>query len=214
MKTCYMCSAPKTSKEHVPPDCLFPKDVNYRKNLITVPSCDQHNGHKSEDDLFFLFVMIVHFGNNSIGKDHFNTKIYPAIVKHVATYKRLIGTTLPSPLEKGGKSIEIARDRLDEYASNMGRALYFKVFKDKWLNKIQVEIPSLRYLENGKFFAETLSGSMIASQLLIKSGDVPKGDNPKVFSYLINRNASSSEFACELQFFEDLKIYLRGFTES
>lgn len=46
-ETCYMCEAAPTSREHVPPKCLFPesKDVNgqnFRENLITVPSCDIH----------------------------------------------------------------------------------------------------------------------------------------------------------------------------
>jgi len=40
-KTCYWCSAPATSKEHVPPRNLFPDGKN--KNLITVPSCTAHN---------------------------------------------------------------------------------------------------------------------------------------------------------------------------
>ena len=53
---CYYCGEPAMSEEHVPPKCLFPeqKDTgkDYRKNLITVPSCDKHNAGKSCDDEF------------------------------------------------------------------------------------------------------------------------------------------------------------------
>src|SRR5437588_3137057 len=50
--SCYCCDRPKTSREHVPPLCFFPDEKDkkgapkYRKNLIRVPSCDQHNMHK------------------------------------------------------------------------------------------------------------------------------------------------------------------------
>lgn len=54
-----MCDQPATSREHVPPACLFPeeKDIRtslFRNNLITVPSCDLHNSKKSTDDEFLM----------------------------------------------------------------------------------------------------------------------------------------------------------------
>jgi len=56
--TCYMCDQSSTSREHVPPRCLFPesKDVrgDFRQNLLTVPSCDEHNSGKSADDEFLM----------------------------------------------------------------------------------------------------------------------------------------------------------------
>lgn len=51
--TCYMCDAEATTVEHVPPKCIFPESkdlsstdklLDFRKQLITVPSCDDHNG--------------------------------------------------------------------------------------------------------------------------------------------------------------------------
>ena len=54
LETCYMCDSIATTREHVPPKCLFPekKDIGddiYRQNLITVPSCDKHNTSKSQE---------------------------------------------------------------------------------------------------------------------------------------------------------------------
>ena len=53
-----MCDRNAVSSEHVPPKNLFPeqKDVgkDYRQYLITVPSCEIHNNHKSKDDEFLI----------------------------------------------------------------------------------------------------------------------------------------------------------------
>ena len=69
---CYMCDSIATSKEHTPPKCLFPtgKDNNgngCRNNLITVPSCDEHNAMKSKDDEFLLMSLAYALGNNEKG---------------------------------------------------------------------------------------------------------------------------------------------------
>lgn len=52
---CYYCENPATSKEHVPPKVIFPKDK--RKQLIKVPSCDLHNMEKSNDDTYFWYLL-------------------------------------------------------------------------------------------------------------------------------------------------------------
>jgi hypothetical protein len=81
MKACYMCEAPKTSDEHVPPKCLFPEQKDspdgkdYRKNLITVPSCDIHNSAKSQEDEYFLMYMATNAFANQAASLHQNTKL-------------------------------------------------------------------------------------------------------------------------------------------
>ncbi|OHE03676.1 hypothetical protein [Sulfurimonas sp. RIFOXYB12_FULL_35_9] len=82
--TCYMCDKPASTKEHVPPKCLFPekKDIGedkYKKDLITVPSCPEHNTMKSDDDEFLMVSLAGMMGNNSIGYIHANTKVTRAI---------------------------------------------------------------------------------------------------------------------------------------
>jgi hypothetical protein len=75
--SCYVCDAPKTSHEHVPPLCFFPdeKDTRghslYRKNLITVPSCDDHNTQKSEGDLYAAFRKVSDFASKSFRQPQF-----------------------------------------------------------------------------------------------------------------------------------------------
>jgi hypothetical protein len=51
--TCYMCDRDASSREHVPPAAFFPEQKespdgkDYRRNLITVPSCSKHNYEKT-----------------------------------------------------------------------------------------------------------------------------------------------------------------------
>lgn len=83
-----MCEAPATSREHVPPLCIFPdsKDLesgeNLRKDLITVPSCDKHNSKKSRDDELILFVLTLNITNNMIAKRQGFTKILRAVLRN------------------------------------------------------------------------------------------------------------------------------------
>ena len=48
-KMCYYCGKKASSREHVPPKCIFLDSVDGKKNknnLITVPSCYEHNTAK------------------------------------------------------------------------------------------------------------------------------------------------------------------------
>jgi len=75
--SCYACDSSPISREHVPPKCLFPTELgkNLRKDLITVPSCEVHNGKKSDDDEFLLASLAGIVGCNNIGMLHKFTKV-------------------------------------------------------------------------------------------------------------------------------------------
>ncbi len=55
MKICYWCGKLATSVEHFPPKGIFPSE--HRKNLLTVPSCDEHNSANSKTDERFRFLL-------------------------------------------------------------------------------------------------------------------------------------------------------------
>ena len=79
-----MCTAEATTKEHVPPLCLFPeqKDMqgrDFRINLTKVPSCEEHNNNFSKDDEFLMVSIAGIIGNNSIGYQHKFGKVNRAI---------------------------------------------------------------------------------------------------------------------------------------
>ena len=76
-----MCEKSANTVEHAPPKCVFPegKDLaarlNYRRNLITVPSCEEHNTAKSRDDEYLLHVLAASITSSPIGPTQFLTKV-------------------------------------------------------------------------------------------------------------------------------------------
>ena len=100
-KNCYICSDPSTSVEHVPPRCLFPekKDlppvIDLRKQLITVPSCDEHNTAKSQDDEYLLYLLLLNIPNNETAENHFFTKILRAVKRNPALIQKFAEKQLP-----------------------------------------------------------------------------------------------------------------------
>ena len=69
--TCYMCAAPAVSFEHAPPKCFFPK--GHRANLITVPSCAEHNAKNSEDVEYVRNIVCTQRGTNAAAAAAFET---------------------------------------------------------------------------------------------------------------------------------------------
>ena len=82
---CYACGRKATTSEHVPPVCLFPEkkdlpgEIDYRKNLITVPSCHDHNLKKSKDDEYLLAILTTHIENNPVASKLFSSKVMRAL---------------------------------------------------------------------------------------------------------------------------------------
>jgi hypothetical protein len=69
--TCYMCPAPATTREHAPPKCFFPE--GFRTNLITVPSCPDHNSIHSRDVEYTRNVLCTQRGANATADAVFQT---------------------------------------------------------------------------------------------------------------------------------------------
>jgi len=78
-RECYWCESIGDTDEHVPPRCLFPEQKdsggNYRRNLITVPACAEHNSGKSKDDEFLMAVLSAAVGGNSLAYRQTSTKV-------------------------------------------------------------------------------------------------------------------------------------------
>ena len=81
-----MCDNLATTKEHVPPKCLFPekkdlKDISLdlRKALIKAPSCVDHNCKKSGDDEYLFNVLSMTI---QTGKCQRHFKIDPFYLKN------------------------------------------------------------------------------------------------------------------------------------
>lgn len=83
---CYFCSKPAVSREHIPPQGLFPKGSTFREELITVPSCKKHNEDKSDLDHRMLTFLL---GTSKIvseeGFQDVIGRVSRGIVRNIAT---------------------------------------------------------------------------------------------------------------------------------
>ena len=82
-----MCEAEGTTREHVPPRCLFLR--TYRDPAWTVPSCETHNTKKSKDDEFLKLVLLSTGQENEIG-----AVVYESVQRAIKEKPKLYGSLL------------------------------------------------------------------------------------------------------------------------
>ena len=143
-----MCEQAATSTEHAPPKCIFPeqKDLqegeDYRKELITVPSCDEHNSNKSTDDEFLLFTLLHGYFNNKVGKNQFHSKAVRAFERRPKFLENLFKDRVSVVVDgEETSAVDIDIDRFNNEISNICRALYYKEYQEKWMHHIDVYSP-------------------------------------------------------------------------
>jgi hypothetical protein len=214
MHTCYMCLEPATSSEHVPPRCLFPesKDVptgkDYRKNLLTVPSCDEHNSVKSKDDQFLLLVLLIHFKNNEVGQNHFASKL----IRTLERRSSLLGvlSNEQDVLINGSESsgFRIDRDRFDVAMERITRALHFAEYREKWNERIIINTPSLFDVVSHNSFEVNLKqqGLKLMIDKYLSTHSI-KGANPEVFHYQIDKEPEEKKLLVKMVFYEGFVVY-------
>lgn len=217
--TCYMCEAPATSSEHVPPKCLFPegKDlpdgIDLRKNLLKVPSCDAHNSKKSHDDEYFLYVLSGSYQINEVGRNLYRTKVRRGIKRNSSILGKIASTAKPVSFKDptSGNIVnsvahELDADRFNTMIDRLGRAIYFYHFKDKWTYNIRYQAEWLFATENQS------DASNLRLKEITKQGDewfsnaVYYGENPEVFKYQALESENSRKM--RLHFYEGCKLLL------
>jgi hypothetical protein len=215
-QTCYMCERASTSREHAPPQCLFPesKDAgnDLRKQLITVPSCDLHNSRKSADDEFLLISLAGIIGNNSIGYAHKFTKVNRAIKR--SAFRLLDEAMKDKRLEwvefAPNRFIDVIwgtpdYERLANCFDRISRALHFHRFGQKFLGTTKAFLGYTRTeLPNPTEFKRFIKDK-VESEL---TGKPRLGSNPKVFTYQFTDPDIYGLFLVHLQFYGGLNVYV------
>ena len=212
-----MCEKAPTSREHVPPKCLFPesKDVNgqnYREDLITVPSCDIHNSKKSKDDEFLMVSTAGIIGNNSIGYQHKFGKVNRAIrrssnrlLEKVFLRKKhyLIKT-------KNNEFIEVIwgtpdYERLLCCYEHISYGIYYHHFGERFLGKLKI-IPGYFHKEdkNARTFNQFIRDK---TELELKETD-KFGSNSEVFYYQFTDKDQFGLFLLKFSFYGGIDIYV------
>lgn len=191
--TCYMCNSAATSDEHAPPKCIFParKDTpsgtDYRKNLITVPSCDAHNSFKSHDDEYLLHVLAASYTSSNVGLTQFITKSARAFAKSPAKASSLIRRSAQVQLQRAGDStwedglqVIVEAERLDLVLGNCARALYFYETGRKLVGPLKVITGFTMY--NDPTVQANVTNGLAATESFF-ADLTAKGENPDVFKY-------------------------------
>lgn len=211
---CYWCGEPSTSVEHVPPKCIFPetkdtKGIQFRKNLMTVRSCDLHNLKKSSDDEFLMACLASVVGNNSIGYLHTITKVLRAYQRNGSLITKLMkdakeaSITAPNdhnfPVLIGEPDIP----RLQKSLEAIARGVYRIEIGERFIGKCKI-LPGFIYYSN-----EVESYKILAHLLFDQEkAQWPKrGENLAIFYYQLGPLDQYGFRPLIMTFFETLFIY-------
>ena len=215
--TCYACSRSPTSSEHVPPRCLFPKpgDVDGRDrrlNLITVPSCEDHNMLKSRDDEFLMVSIAGIIGNNSIGFRYRLGKVDRAIRR---SSRRLLDCAFRNRQHVVLGNLDDNRfveaiwgtpdhDRLIACFSLIARGIYYHEHKTRFLGDVKVMLGYISHPDPSSREFSRFIEDRIGLELTKKA---KLGQNPDVFYYQITDRDDMGLSATSLIFYGGVRVY-------
>lgn len=220
MPICYMCNKEGVTDEHVPPKCLFPaqKDlpdgIDLRKNLITVPACEDHNSKKSKDDEYLLYCLVINLPANSIAENHFFSKIMRAIDRNPSIINSIVENHAPvrvNDTESGEwfetVAVNIDTNRLYYALECMARALYYHHYKKRWPTRVQIEPEFLLALGTPDDLQVNKRTETVAksSDILFKEA-MHYGKNPEVFTYQVFEGDSKLPYAMRLHFYGKCRV--------
>jgi hypothetical protein len=201
----------------VPAKCLFPDEsdsasgVNYRRNLITVDSCDVHNSAKSKDDEYLLYILALNFKSNGLLRIEEGSRIWRAIDRNPSLAIRILKDSRPAvivnqasgTIEETG-AVTIEEDRFYNHLQNMARALYFHTFGARWSEEIFV-YPEFLFPDSTANVNTAMESheKLIAVMNTAFSSVQSIGSNPEVFSYKVVRYAKTGSIFMRLTFYSD-----------
>jgi hypothetical protein len=214
MTTCYMCDAEATSREHVPPLCIFPemKDmqdgIDYRQNLITVPACDTHNLKKSKDDEYLQLLLIHGYFNNPLAERQFKTKLLRTIERRPALLTQLHRENTPVVVE-GVETVAVTIDRarFERSLEMIIRALHFHVFKERLLQPMRIHTTLLLDMESNVAEMQNAGVKNFCAGVGELTQDVaPVGANPDIFWFKYRCREHSCGW--HLSFYGGFDVYI------
>ncbi len=215
-QNCYKCGAIATSKEHVPPKCIFPEQkdirgIDLRKNLITVPSCNIHNQEKSHDDEFLMVSLAGVIGNNSIGYMHKFTKVDRAIRR---TSQKLINKAFLKQkryiYKKNNEFLEIIWGTPDyKRLLNSFEMIAYGVHLDYFLKPFKGKTKvMLGYLFHGDESSKNLVEFLKHKAKIDLKNKEKLGENKNVFFYQFSDIDEFGIYMLRLCFYGGINIYV------
>lgn len=214
---CYWCGAPATSREHVPPKCLFPeeKDIgeiikkNLRQNLITVPSCDEHNLRKSNDDEYLMACLAGRTGNNIEAYIHTCTKIRRARDRN----PNLLDVESEDVIETENAKfpvqwVNVDMLRLFHSFEAIGRALYYFDFGMRFEGECQIVTRLCFHPDAIKStIFNTRACDMLQREMPHWKTEI-NGSNPTIFTYQFSPEDGMKVRTLCLTFYEKTQVFV------
>lgn len=214
-ETCYFCESVATSREHVPPACLFPekKDlddgVDYRKNLITVPSCDEHNSQKSKDDEYLQLILVHGYFNNKAGQGHFLSKVVRAMERRPSLLTALYADADPVTVDgKRTVAVNIDRERFNLALERICQGLCVKSIDERWPKEIEIHTPVLLMMDESDTDKVNSLITDLSKSIIQSLEAVPKqGDNPDIFWYQLLIDKTKDRLLCRMTFYGGFDVF-------
>lgn len=205
-RQCYCCEKTATTKEHIPPKCFFPEpkhlpenSPNYRKNLITVPSCFEHNNYRSKDDEYAAAVIILNSESKLAFTFHKSKWVKTMLRNQASLGKRIFSKARQVPIisKKGNLlilnetlAIPYEWNRIESVIKSIACGIYYweSNFQEKWIDDIYIDIlisPARDSRSPQKIheLREINQSFIDLQQEDEKFGITKKGSNPKIFYY-------------------------------
>jgi hypothetical protein len=215
-ESCYKCGSKATGREHVPPLCIFPeqKDVgeDHRKNLITVPSCDEHNLKKSKDDEFLMTFITGYIKNNFIGYKQTKSKLKRALDRK---YDGFINSVLKDAREltiknSNGTAFSVIAGtpnlvRIKKCIEQISCGLYYYEYGKQFKGEFRVVYDFVKYEDDNinkliPYFHDVYKKAANTYPI--------KGDNSEIFAYQITPPNEFGIIGLKLSFFEGTHFFV------
>jgi hypothetical protein len=212
---CYYCDELATTREHVPPKCLFPegKDltdgIDHRKNLITVPSCDAHNSQKCGDDEYLQLILIHGYFRNEAGQQHFNSKIVRALTRRPAMLFALYDNKIPVVIDgQPTVAVDISRVRFNKALERVCQGLCVNEAGDRWPAEIEIHTPLLLSMDDPDSDKINELVPNLSKAIIDRLKDLPRqGDNQEIFWYQFLAERDRERLYCRMVFYGGFEVF-------
>ena len=211
-RICYYCGAPAVSREHVPAKCFFPTDK--RDNLITVPSCEEHNENTSVDDSYVLLIITCFINNNQVGKDYSIPKWVDTLKRSPALKNVFASSCRPIDVNKDGEKVhtyklKIDRKRFDKEVIKMAYALYFHTYEKRWSKQQNIGSPAFICNDGGKDDKGHLIQRVnLKTEACGLNNICPfLGNNQDIFKYRFLKSNDTEEPILQMIFYEGFEVW-------
>jgi len=196
--------------------CIFPETADmqdgrdYRKNLITVHACAEHNLRKSRDDEYLHLILVHGYFNNPLAGKQFKTKLFRAFSRRPALLAALYKERTPVVVDDvPTEAVSIDRPRFERALEMVFRALYFKTFSERISLPVRLHTTLLLDMESTRADERNNKVKEFCRFTQQYVGNcLPVGENPDIFWFKIKRSDTSQFAAYQLSFYGGFDVYV------